>query len=118
MSKMDMRFQERVNHPFAFHLDGEVFFGNNFSVLGVGVRAKPKKIGEFCFYKGQQIKDAVMEIEGETIRISKLRVCWLEHSGIDRIYGLEFESILPQEQQKVVKVYKAVKEKHSSDILI
>jgi len=110
MSTRDNRQHDRIDHPFTFHFNQKLYIGNNFSLFGIGVKSEPKNRGDFCFYRGQVIRDGVIELEGQIIRVSKLRVCWLEMDGIDRIYGLKFDSILEPEHQKVLKVYKKIRE--------
>lgn len=104
----DRRESFRIPYPFSFHHDGDVLEGVNLSLSGFGVLYHEDKDGNFHFKKSQQLKDCYIQVEGETIYFSRLRVCWLNLTKKGLVYGFQIESIVEPELEKYELAYQKV----------
>lgn len=99
----------RVLHPFTFHYAGKVYKGVNFSPEGFGVEAKCIEKGRFAFTRFQQLKDCAIEIEGHTILLPSLKVCWLEEVEKNIIFGMLLDYATAPAKQKLLEIYETLK---------
>lgn len=104
----DRRESFRIPYPFSFHHNEEVLEGVNLSLSGFGVLYQEDQDGNFHFKKSQQLKDCYIQVEGETIYFSRLRVCWLNLTKKGLVYGFQIESIVPPELAKYERAYEKV----------
>lgn len=101
----ERRHSVRVPHLFSFHFQNKVLKGVDLGEIGIGVFFPGNQREGFLFHREQQLKDCFIEIEGQTIYFSRLRVCWLDLTDDGLVYGLRIESILEPEEKKYRQMY-------------
>lgn len=97
---------DRIKHAFSFHLGDQVLEGRDLSADSLSVYCPLNfKDGQFYFYKGQNIKDCFIQIEGKTFYFTCLHVTRLEKENNIIVYGIQIDFIIPQEQQRYEAFY-------------
>ncbi|MDX1796727.1 MAG: hypothetical protein R3219_08370 [Hydrogenovibrio sp.] len=113
-TKNDARSSFRVPCLFSFHHDNLILKGHDLNRNGFGLAFPVKKDGTFQFHRSEQLRNCYIQIEGQTIYFSKVRVCWLDidrHTG-GLTYGFHIESIIEPEKIKYLAVYDQMLEKY------
>lgn len=101
----EKRLSQRLPHMFSFHYKDQVLVGRDICREGMGLFCPDPKEGAFHFRNSESLRQCYIEIHGVTIYFSKLKVMRLVKVNNDFVYGLQIESVLPQEREEYLAIY-------------